>query len=259
MSNIIEEDMAKMMRPGIRVLRGKDFNHRYERGDIDGKGPGTVIGNKGLLLGWWTVKWDNTGEQHNHRMGAEGKYDLIIIDLVKPIPSLASKLFDGKKFSDIKIICEGKTIHCHKNVLGSQSDVFETMFLNMDMTEAKSGELKIEDFKAETMETFIYYLYNEEVKDVNLINTDLLYVADKYNISGLLELCSGHLKSNLSPNNALDVLLSAHQMNQEELFRAASKFVHENKGQLAKTSAWKEMKKTNPTMIVNILSMVLDV
>ena len=25
------------------------------------------------------------------------------------------------------------------------------------------------------------YLYNEKVKDVNLINTDLLHVADKYN------------------------------------------------------------------------------
>ena len=33
------------------------------------------------------------------------------------------------------------------------------MFLNMDsMTEAKSGEIKIEDFKAETIETFIYYV-----------------------------------------------------------------------------------------------------
>ena len=74
-----------------------------------------------------------------------------------------------------------------------------------------------------------------------------------------MDLCCGHLKSNLSPNNALDVLLSAHQANKEGLFRAASKFVHENKGQLAKTSAWKEMKKTNPTMIVNILSTVFDV
>jgi hypothetical protein len=64
-----------------------------------------------------------------------------------------------EKNSDIKVICDGKTIVCHKNVLGSQSDVFEIMFLNMDsMTEAKSGEIKIEDFKAETIETFIYYV-----------------------------------------------------------------------------------------------------
>ena len=258
--------MEKMMRPGLRVLRGKDWDQK--RGDLDANGPGTVLGNKNVRPGWWTVKWDNIGVSvmpwdngvvHNHRMGAEGKYELMIIDFVKPIPSLGGKLLDGKKFSDVKIICDGKTFDCHKNVLGSQSDVFETMFLNLDMTEARSGEIKIDDFKGETIETFIYYLYNEEVKDVILINTDLLHVADKYNVSGLLDLCCRHLKSNLSPNNVLDVLLSAHQANKEDLFRAASKFVHENKGQLAKSSAWKEMKKTNPTMIVNILSTVFDV
>ena len=256
MSNITEEDMAKIMRPGIRVARGKD----WYRGDVDKNGPGTVIGNEGLKPGWWHVKWDlDIRLKQVHRMGAEGGYDLVIIDIVKPIPTLGSKLFIGKKFSDLKMICEGKTIDCHKTVLASQSDVFETMFLNMDMTEAKSGEIKIVDFKAETMETFIYYLYNEIIKDVNLINTDLLYVADKYNVSGLMKFCVGHFKSNLSPNNVLDVLLSAHKTNQEVLFRAASKFVYENKGQLAKTSAWKEMKKTNPTMIVDILSTVFDV
>ena len=193
MTNITEEDMAKMMRSGLRVVRGKDWDQK--RGDLDANGPGTVLGNKNVMFGWWTVKWDNTvisnphtiiselgRTVHNHRMGAEGKYDLKIIDFVKPIPTIVSKLFTGKKFSDVKIICDGKNFDCHKNVLGSQSDVFETMFLNLDMTEATSGEIKIEDFKAETMETFIYYLYNEEVKDVNLINTDLLHVADKVRI-----------------------------------------------------------------------------
>ena len=82
----------------------KDWDH--SRGDLDGNGPGTVIGNKhsgvksckDLIEGWLKVKWDNTGEHHNHRMGAEGKYDLVIIDLVKPIPSLASKLFKQRVY-----------------------------------------------------------------------------------------------------------------------------------------------------------------
>ena len=93
MSNITEEDMEKMMRPGLRVLRGKDWDQK--RGDLDANGPGTVLGNKNVRPGWWTVKWDNIGVSvmpwdngvvHNHRMGAEGKYELMIIDFVKPIP-----------------------------------------------------------------------------------------------------------------------------------------------------------------------------
>ena len=168
-------------------------------------------------------------------------------------------MFATEEFFDFKFICNGKTIQCHKIVLASQSDVFKTMFLNMDMSEAKSGEVKIDDFTAETIETLVYYLYNQEVKDVSLINTDLLRVAEKYNISRLLEMCSGHLQSNLSPTNALDVLLTAHLTNQEDLFKAASKFVSQNTGNLTKTTAWKEMNKTNPMMIKNILSSVLDV
>ena len=46
--------MAKMMRRGIRVARGKD----WYRGDVDKNGPGTVIGNKDLNPGWWQVRWD---------------------------------------------------------------------------------------------------------------------------------------------------------------------------------------------------------
>jgi hypothetical protein len=42
---------------------------------------------------------------------------------------------------------------CHKIVLGTQSDVFETMFMNMDLNEAKSGEVEIEDFDFDTVET----------------------------------------------------------------------------------------------------------
>ena len=54
---------------------------------------------------------------------------------------IRSKLFLAKESMDLKIIC----FECHKNVLICQSDVFETMFLNMKMDEAKSGQVKIKD------------------------------------------------------------------------------------------------------------------
>ena len=76
--------------------------------------------------------------------------------------NLASKLFIEKKFSDLKIICDNKTIDCPKNVLGTQSDVFETMFMNVDMNEAESGECKMWQ---DNMETLIYFLDNEGIQD----------------------------------------------------------------------------------------------
>ena len=243
--------MAKhKMKIGDRVVRADDH---------DGNGPGTITNvftDDSLFVKYVIVKWDKSGI----KVPTEMKM-LKFMNSVDSTPqkSLGSMIFAAEEFFDMKVICNGKTFQCHKVVLASQSDVFSTMFLNMEMTEAKLGEVKIDDFKAETIETLMYYFYNQEVKDVSLINTDLLFVAEKYNISSLLKICSGHLQSSLSPKNALDVLLSAHLTNQEDLFSAASKFVYKYKGQLAKTTAWIEMKETNPAMINNILSFVLDV
>ena len=253
MSNTTEEEvMADMMEVGVRVQRGKDW---VLPDYFDGNGLGTVV-EKGSMVGEWRVKWDNTNEKKYHNMGCDGKYDLTIINFVKPIatfvkpvPTLASNLFSGKKFSDFKIICDGKTIHCHKNVLGTQSDVFETMFSNMDLNEAKSGEVEIEDFDFDTMEILIYFLYNEDVQDKKLINTKVLYAADKYNVPGLVEICATFLKCNLSVDNALEVLVASYHLNHiKDLFKAVTNFVYENKEQLANTGSWREMIKTNPTL-----------
>jgi len=256
MSNITE---ANMMKVGARVRRGKDWNPNWE---FDGNGPGTVV--EKVFDGIWKVKWDRDNTSSVHNMGYAGIYDLTIIDFVKPtpsyvkpVPTLASKLFSGKKFSDFKIICDSKTINCHKTVLGTQSDVFETMFMNMEMDEAKSGEIKIEDFDFDTLETLIFFLYNEDIQNQKLINTKLLYAADKYNVSGLVEICATFLKSNLSVDNALEVMVASYHLNQQDLFKAASNFVCENKGQLANTEAWEEMIKTNPTLVATVFSKVL--
>ncbi len=79
----------------------------------------------------------------------------------------------------------------------------------------------------------------------------------KYNIAGLVNVCNERLKSNLSVENCLDVLLCAHQTNQKDLFAAASDFVNQNKGKLVKTTAWKEMVETNSKLTTDVLSIVL--
>ena len=52
-----DEEMAKMMKPGLRVIRGKD----WISGETDGNGLGTVIREHPEIKHFWEVKWDNTG------------------------------------------------------------------------------------------------------------------------------------------------------------------------------------------------------
>ena len=138
------------------------------------------------------------------RMDA-GKYDLQIVDFAMPSTEkpLTKKLFVDKTFTDFKITCQGKIYECHRCVLGSQSNVFQAMFLNMDMKEGASGEVEINDVHAETMDMLLYYLYHEEVEDAKLVDTNLLFAAEKYNVPGLLKLCVKHLKASLSMDNVL--------------------------------------------------------
>ena len=77
------------------------------------------------------------------------------------------------------------------------------MFLNMDMKEGASGEVEINDVHAETTDILLHYLYHEEVEDAKLVDTNLLFAAEKYNVPGLLKLCVKHLKASLSMDNVL--------------------------------------------------------
>ena len=113
-------------------------------------------------------------------------FDLELKDMVASpkANSMYEKLFLDEEFSDVKIICGGKTFHCHKNVLSCQSSVFKSMLNDSDMVEAKSGEIKITDIFSVTMEKLLFFIYHDDL-DENKISGELMLAADKYNISAL--------------------------------------------------------------------------
>ena len=136
---------------------------------------------------------------------------------------VTGQLYDEKEFVDVKIICNGKKFACHKAVLGCQSKVFKTMIRNKSLTEKQAAVMEIEekDFNSETMEQVLFYFYHGKVQDTKMINTDLLRAADKYETIGLMDMCAKYLESNLSLENALDVLVTAELTSQIGLFGRA--------------------------------------
>ena len=77
------------------------------------------------------------------------------------------------------------------------------MFLNVKTVEAKPGKVEINDIQGDTKELLLYFLCNDEIEDTKMINAKLLVAADKYNILGLLEVCSYYLKQNISVENGI--------------------------------------------------------
>ena len=74
---------------------------------------------------------------------------------------LSEKMFLKNEFSDVKILCDGKTFPCHKVILSNQSEVFKSMLSDGcgSMIEASTGEIKIKGIPADTMESLLYFLY----------------------------------------------------------------------------------------------------
>ena len=198
MSSLTEEEaLAKIMTPGLRVVRGKDWNHPGgPRGNEDGNGEGTIVS---VGRDSCSVKWDHDGSQYGYNQGSNGIFRLKLAKQ-KPIESkklkkLGGKLFKSKDFVDAKIICQGKTFECHKSVLSSRSDVFAAMFKNESMPEANSGVIKIDDFEAEVIEAMINFIYIDDIYDKKKITANLLRAADKYIIVDLVEFCLEHFMS----------------------------------------------------------------
>ena len=69
-------------------------------------------------------------------------------------------------------------------------------------------------------------------------------------------MCVIHLKSSLSLDSVLDVLVVAHLTNQKELFDAASDFVKKNQGRVVKTNNWKQFEENQ--LVANIFSKMFD-
>ena len=72
----------------------------------------------------------------------------------------------------------------------------------------------------------VQFLYQGKISDTEKIDSDLLQLADRYDFVDLMELCTNHLKVNVSIENALDILVAAHQTNQKSLFDTAATFVY---------------------------------
>ena len=78
-----------------------------------------------------------------------------------------------------------------------------------------------------------------------------MVAADKYNISALLKLCVNYFANNLTEANAVDVMNSAYETNEKELFEKACKFVL--KHEVIGVEDWKDMMKKNPSYVIEIL------
>ncbi|XP_043464515.1 BTB and MATH domain-containing protein 43-like isoform X3 [Leptopilina heterotoma] len=145
-------------------------------------------------------------------------------------------LYQQRKFTDFKIICEDQEFWVHKIILICQSDVFRVMLEN-PMTEARDNKLIIGDFELKIVEEMIRYLYTDEI--TGKLSQDelkqLLLIANKYNLENLKKLSLKKICKLIKDfKEAYELLLCIESYNFDDLRQLMIKFMSDNAHLLSK-------------------------
>ncbi|XP_064455303.1 speckle-type POZ protein-like [Ornithodoros turicata] len=154
--------------------------------------------------------------------------------------------------SDVVLVAHGgKKIHAHKLVLAMRSSVFRAMFAN-DMKEKRESEVTLEDTDAALVEEMLTFMYTDSAPNIKSMATDLILMADKYDLGRLRLLCERELSSNFSVDTVVDVLRLADKLNLTYLRNAAVMYINLHSSYVRKTNGWKAMVQEEPRLLERI-------
>ena len=133
-------------------------------------------------------------------------------DIVRclPISSTIINFLTNQTLADVTLQCQGKKFKAHKVILAAASPVFGAMFKE-GTKEHEENIVIIEDIESDVFELFLRYLYSGEVNQLDEKHLDLFAAADKYDVQPLREICIRHMSTNISVDNAVDILALAER------------------------------------------------
>nr|CAH0109769.1 unnamed protein product [Daphnia galeata] len=181
-----------------------------------------------------------------------------------------SEAFVNQSQCDVVFDFGSETIGAHVAVLSARSSVFAAMF-QCNMQEATTRRVVIPDIEPPIFKQLLHYLYAGKAPDLRLMADEvaqpLLLAADKYDIQDLKDECQMLLRSRITVENAVDILVWAHYHSVTRLAEAALTFVAQcDQETCAGQSDLEEMSKTcpeichlitNKRMLINNPSMCL--
>jgi hypothetical protein len=105
-------------------------------------------------------------------------------------------------FCDFYFVCNDKHVPAFKCKLVKKSTVFDRMFQSPKWIESQDDRMVIEDFDTSTVESMVYFLNFQKLpKMTTRCKSELLLIADKYDMSGLVYICESELSFELEEKN----------------------------------------------------------
>ncbi|GBO14547.1 Speckle-type POZ protein [Araneus ventricosus] len=147
-------------------------------------------------------------------------------------------------------LCVGdERIPVHWSVLCSRSPYFKKMF-DSRMLERMQNSVIITDSSLVTVKKLIQFLYTADFVQGDDLQElfDLYYAADKYEVMDLRTLCGHKIVSNVTSDNACDILQLFHRHNDKALKMEVMDFIRSHSDAVFQTEVWKMFEVSEPLM-----------
>ncbi|PAV85935.1 hypothetical protein WR25_05699 isoform B [Diploscapter pachys] len=174
-------------------------------------------------------------------------------------------MFKSGEGADMRIQVIGvndtlKIFNVHKYKLMAHSEVFRAMLSHGDMiTEAREGLLTISDFSENIVQIMLEFIYAGAVQsNITLeIASEVIQIADKYDLPALKELCEQQLINKMTVDNVLECAELADSHNAEHLLENCLITCAQNRQRVIGMQGWVQLKERNPKLTNKILEQVL--
>lgn len=119
------------------------------------------------------------------------------------------KVFDtlrkSRQLCDVILLVDGKEFAAHRNILASCSSFFRALFTN-GMSDTTKSPVKIPEVNSTLFEVLLDYAYTHEANITTKNVETILPLADRFGVSGLLNICCNFLEENICYDNSIDIL-----------------------------------------------------
>ena len=164
-------------------------------------------------------------------------------------------LLKSSKLTDFTIHADNQKFTCHKAILAARSSFFERMLTNNTEEESTDQELTLTDISPDTVGNMLNYIYTNTVENIAETATDLLPLADKYDLAGLKAMCSEALIPQIRLETAVELAMMSDEHNAENLRRAAIRYILDNKKWYQEDAVCHEIFLNNPALILDMFKM----
>ncbi|GFU37434.1 speckle-type POZ protein [Nephila pilipes] len=162
-------------------------------------------------------------------------------------------------FADVVLKCESFSVPAHKCILSARSPVFSAMF-KTDMRESRENSVDIDDINISVLRIMLVYIYTGDTDGLAMSNAyDLLFAADKYQLTRLKNTCSVFLANNANDENILNLFIFGH-LHDHDLKNFAVKFISyevETFSVLENSEEFKRLRKEEPDLVIELLISVI--